>query len=114
MVERARVVEEWAEHQDEWTASEVTRRNGIQLLTLLGWRDELSDEKLAFVRKVPADSKRIRKSGADTKAKLKPYELRVLDFYTNCQRDGDHVRPKNIIIYCQNIPEFVVMKRVVK
>ncbi|KAJ8564040.1 hypothetical protein ON010_g7303 [Phytophthora cinnamomi] len=86
--ERVQALKTWQQHRHEWKPTEAAKRLGVHKSTLLGWRNELSDRELSFVREPRLDPGGKRKKGAGPDRQLQPYEDRVLEFYTNSLRDG--------------------------
>ncbi|ETP39882.1 hypothetical protein F442_12694, partial [Phytophthora nicotianae P10297] len=62
----------------------------VELLDIAGrgWRKELSDASLSFVREPQLEEGRFRKSGAGPNHKLKSYESQVLEYFDSCMADG--------------------------
>lgn len=64
LAERARLLGICRDHRDEWGPTKAAKMLGVSKGTLLGWRKELSDSRLSFVRQVPSDPGWVCKKGS--------------------------------------------------
>lgn len=105
--ERVKRLKSWQQNRHGKSTQAATEL-GVSKGTLLGWRKDLSDPALSFIKDLQPDPERFRKKGAESHRKLKPYDNRVVEFYRNCIRDGGTVTSTELLQYCCQSPDFVL------
>ncbi|KUF86502.1 hypothetical protein AM587_10010005 [Phytophthora nicotianae] len=103
--EKVKKLKSWQQNR-HWTPTEAASELKVKNGTLLGWRKELSDANLSFVREPQLEEGRFRKSGAGPNHKLKSYESQVREYFDSCMADGGKISRAELRQYCRQFPEF--------